>query len=66
MAIRRAPQNNVQKPHGGIRSNGPRPLDRAELQQLQQEFAALSGEDRAAADAWIAKLRPSLAKVLLG
>jgi hypothetical protein len=31
-----------------------------------KEFQSLSGDDRAAADAWIAKLRPSLAKVLLG
>ena len=66
MAIRRAPPKNVQRPNAGIRASGPRSLDRAELEQMQRDFASLSGDDRAAADAWIAKLRPSLAKVLLG
>jgi hypothetical protein len=66
MAIRRSSAKKSGRIGGGVRTNGPRQLSRAELEQLQEEFAALSGEDREAADDWIKKLRPKLAQAILG
>jgi len=67
MAIRRSPsQPQLHAFQSRLQKAGPAPLERTEVEALQQDFAALSPDERSEAMRWVAQVRPSLARILQG